>query len=163
MAGGLQPRPAVNVEPRSWLDAKKLHGCTFFWGNSTMSNKTTASGFGAIEDAKTAARDLTQRVKDSAGDAASALGDSRSKAADGLDSAASALHERAGDLPGGSTVRDFARSTADRLSSSADYMRTHDSKRMMADTQSFVKNNPGPALMVAAAFGFLLGRAFSRD
>ena len=33
----------------------------------------------------------------------------------------------------------------------------------MADVESLVKNNPGPALVVAAAFGFLLGRALSRD
>jgi hypothetical protein len=26
-----------------------------------------------------------------------------------------------------------------------------------------VKNNPGPALLVAAAFGFVLGRALTRD
>ena len=36
-------------------------------------------------------------------------------------------------------------------------------KRMMADVESFVKSNPGPALAVATAFGFLLGRALSRD
>lgn len=115
------------------------------------------------DNAKTAARDLTQRVRDTASDAAAALGDSRSTAAQGLDSAASALHESAGNLPGGDTVRNFARSTADRLSSSADYMRSHDARRMASDAESFVKSNPGPALVAAAAFGFLLGRAFSRD
>jgi ElaB/YqjD/DUF883 family membrane-anchored ribosome-binding protein len=34
---------------------------------------------------------------------------------------------------------------------------------MMADIESVVKKNPGPALVVAAAFGFLLGRALSRN
>ena len=67
------------------------------------------------------------------------------------------------DLPGGETVRNVARATADRLGSSAEYVRSHDAKRMMADVESFVKSNPGPALAVAAAFGFLLGRALSRD
>ena len=65
--------------------------------------------------------------------------------------------------PGGETVRNVARATADRLSTGADYVRSHDAKRMMADVESFVKSNPGPALAIAAAFGFLLGRALSRD
>ena len=80
-----------------------------------------------------------------------------------MNTAASALRDRAGDLPGGASVRNFAQSAADRLSSSAEYMRNHDARRMMADTQTFVKSYPGPALVVAAAFGFLLGRALSRD
>jgi len=102
-------------------------------------------------------------VTDAAGDVAAAVAESRSTTADGLDSAASAIHDRADDLPGGDTVRNFARATADRLSTSADYVRSHDAKRMMADVETFVKSNPGPALAVAAAFGFLLGRALSRD
>ena len=69
-----------------------------------------------------------------------------STAADGLDTAASALHDRADDLPGGETVREFAHATADRLSTSADYVRSHDATRMMADVETFVKSNPGPAL-----------------
>jgi ElaB/YqjD/DUF883 family membrane-anchored ribosome-binding protein len=32
---------------------------------------------------------------------------------------------------------------------------------MMGDVETLVKNNPGPALLVAAAIGFLVGRAFS--
>jgi ElaB/YqjD/DUF883 family membrane-anchored ribosome-binding protein len=102
-------------------------------------------------------------MSDAARDAAATIDESRSTAADGLDAAASALHDRAADLPGGETVRNVARATADRLGSSAEYVRTHDAKRMMADVESFVKSNPGPALAVAAAFGFLLGRALSRD
>ena len=102
-------------------------------------------------------------MTDAAGDAAAAIDERRSTAADGLDTAASALYDRADDLPGGETVRNVARATADRLSTGADYVRSHDTKRMMADVESFVKSNPGPALAVAAAFGFLLGRALSRD
>ena len=32
---------------------------------------------------------------------------------------------------------------------------------MMADVETLVKKNPGPALMAAAVVGFLVGRAFS--
>ena len=123
------------------------------------------------QDADTAAGEMAQRARnaaaamtDAAGNAAAAaLAESRSTTADGLDTAASAIHERADDLPGGDTVREFARATANRLNTSADYVRSHDAKRMMADVESFVKSNPGPALAVAATFGFLLGRALSRD
>ena len=62
------------------------------------------------------------------------------------------VQERLGELPGGQRVKDLA-----------DYVRTHDAKRMMADVETVVKNNPGPALLVAAAFGFVLGRALTRD
>ena len=134
-----------------------------------MPNKTTQAD-PTTADVKTAARDMTERARnaassmtDAAGDAAVALDEKRSTAADGLDTAASALHDRADDLPGGETVRNVARATADRLSTGADYVRSHDAKRMMADVESFVKSNPGPALAIAAAFGFLLGRALSRD
>ena len=128
-----------------------------------MSNKTMPVGSEMVANAKTAVQELTERVRTSAGEAAAAIADSRSTAADGLDTAASALHDRADDLPGGDTVRNFARSTADRLSSSAEYVRRNNGKRMASDAETFVRNNPGPALVVAAAFGFLLGRAFSRD
>ena len=134
-----------------------------------MPNKTTQDS-NATADVKTAARDMTEGARkaaasmsDAARDAAATIDESRSTAADGIVAAASGLHDRAADLPGGETVRNVARATADRLGSSAEYVRTHDAKRMMADVESFVKSNPGPALAVAAAFGFLLGRALSRD
>jgi len=102
-------------------------------------------------------------MTDAARDAAAKIDESRSTAADGLAAAASALHDRAPDLPGGEAVRNVAHATADRLGSSAEYVRTHDARRMMADVNAFVKSNPGPALAVAAAFGFLFARALSRD
>jgi hypothetical protein len=33
----------------------------------------------------------------------------------------------------------------------------------MSDVESVVSKNPGPALLIAAAFGFLVGRAITRD
>ena len=135
-----------------------------------MPNKTRAGGNPTGDDADTTARDLTQRARtaatsmtDAADDAAAAIDERRSTAADGLDTAASALHDRADDLPGGERVRDFARATADRLSTGADYVRSHDASDMMADVETFVTSHPGPALVMAAAFGFLLGRALSQD
>ena len=128
-----------------------------------MPNKTTNPTAVDLGNLTEGARNAAASITDAARDAAARIDDSRSTAADGLDAAASALHERAADLPGGETVRNVARATADRLGSSAEYVRSHDAKRMVADVESFVKSNPGPALAIAAAFGFLLGRAFSRD
>ena len=124
-----------------------------------MSNDTRTAGNPAGLGAEAAAADLTERARN----AVAGLAPSRSTAADGLDTAASAIQGSADDLPGGPTVRNFARATADRLSTTADYVRSHDPKRMMADLEAFVKSNPGPALVASAVFGFLLSRAMSRD
>lgn len=108
-------------------------------------------------------QDMAERAAAAKDAAAEKLDAGRAAAANRLDDAASAVHERANDLPGGERVQDLAHAAADRLSTTADYMRSHDMNRMMADVETVVKNNPGPALLVAAAFGFVLGRALARD
>ena len=135
-----------------------------------MAIKTMQDSDSTAADVRTAAQDMTEGARnaatsmtDAARNAAATIDESRSAAADGLDAASAALHDRVADLPGGETVRNVARATADRLGSSAEYVRSHDTKRMLSDVESFVKSNPGPALAVAAAFGFLLSRALSRD
>ena len=91
------------------------------------------------------------------------IDENRGAAASGLETAASALRERAGTLPGGERVANAAHATADAVGVAADYVRENDLKAMMADVQKLVKNNPGPALLTAAALGFLIARTFSRD
>jgi len=124
-----------------------------------MPNDTRSVGnpVGDIVDAANA--DLKERARN----AAAAIDAGRSTTADGLATAASAIHQRADDMPGGDKVRSFARATADRLNTGANYVRSHDAKRMMADVETLVKSNPGPALVASAVFGFLLARAMSRD
>lgn len=109
------------------------------------------------------ASEATDSMSDMARTATTAADEGRSMAANRLDDLASAVQERVGDLPGGSRAKEFASAAADRLSTTADYMRTHDTTRMMADVETVVKNNPGPALLVAAVFGFVLGRSLSRN
>ena len=87
----------------------------------------------------------------------------RNAAAGRLDSAASAMHERAENLPGGARVAGAAHGAANALHSSADYLREHDMGQMADDLREVVRNNPGVALLGAAALGFLVGRAMSRD
>ena len=91
------------------------------------------------------------------------IDEKRGAAAGGLDSAADTLHDKADTLPGGEKVASAAHTAADALASTADYIRENDLKGMMSDVQSLVKRNPGPALLTAAALGFLVARTFSRD
>jgi ElaB/YqjD/DUF883 family membrane-anchored ribosome-binding protein len=115
---------------------------------------------GTVSDTATHLKD---KVSDLGRTAADKIDENRGAAASGLDKAASALHENAGNLPGGEKVSSLAHTAAEKLSSTAGYVRTHDVNRMMADVETLVKNNPGPSLLVAAAIGFLVGRAFSND
>jgi ElaB/YqjD/DUF883 family membrane-anchored ribosome-binding protein len=106
---------------------------------------------------------IKESVSDVARTTAQTVDEGRQSAAERLGSAASAVRDRADQLPGGPKVQQFAQATADRLSATADYMRSHDTKRMFADVARVVKNNPGPSLAIAAAFGFLIGRSLTRD
>jgi len=111
-----------------------------------------------------AAGEAKQKVSEFGRTAAKRVDESRSGAARGLEEAATLLDEKAESLPGGEKVTSLAHATADKLTSTADYVREHDVNQMMADVESVVKNNPGVSLLTAAVFGFLLGRAFtSRD
>ena len=111
--------------------------------------------------------DTPTQVKDKVSElgykAAEKIDENRDAAAGGLDKAAGVLHERAENLSGGGKVASLAHATADKLSSTADYVREHDVNRIMGDVGTFVKNNPGPALLAAAVIGFLAGRLFSSN
>ena len=110
----------------------------------------------ALGVSKGKAAEMGQKVADT-------IEQNRSTAASGLESAASALRGKADALPGGERVANAAHATADAVGVAADYVRDNDLKTMMADVQRLVKNNPGPALLTAAALGFLIARTFSRD
>jgi ElaB/YqjD/DUF883 family membrane-anchored ribosome-binding protein len=127
-------------------------------------NESWDDAVGNVRDqASNAMGDAAETVSDAGRKAARKFDDGRQMAADGLNSAAEAVHSRADALPGGPRVQQFARRAADRLSGTADYVRSHDAQHMVSDVEDLVKKNPGPALLVAAAFGFLIGRAMSRD
>ena len=119
-----------------------------------MASRNTSTDNPIADKAASFGQELVDRAVDAG----------RSMAADRLEGAASTVHERADELPGGPRGEGVGVHTAaDRLSTAADYIRDHDAKRMMSDVETVVKNNPGPALLIAAAFGFVLGRALTRD
>ena len=92
----------------------------------------------------------------------SASGNAASGATDSAPSAIFQAKEKT-NPPGGESVKGAAHAAADALSSTAEYVRENDSKSMLADARKLVKNNPVPALLTAAALGFLVARTFSRD
>ena len=95
--------------------------------------------------------------------AADTINENRDAAARGIDSAASSLHAKADSLPGGEKVAGAAHTAANAMETAAGYVRENDMKSMLADVQKIVKDNPGPALLTAAALGFLIARTFSRN
>src|SRR5262245_65833941 len=130
-------------------------------GKQTSADNSQAGTFG--QEITDRARDARDAIYDTGNAAARTVDEGRTMAAERLDDAAYAIDEQADDLPGGRRVKEFARTAADRLSSTADYVRSHDAASMMADVETTVRNNPGPALLVAAAVGFMVGRAFARS
>lgn len=102
-----------------------------------------------------------QKANEVARAAADEVSSQRGNAASGLESAASTLHSKADRLPGGEKVSKFAHSAADKLSSTADYVRDADMARIRGDVERVVRNNPGPSLLAAAVVGFLVARTLS--
>ena len=49
------------------------------------------------------------------------------------------LDEKAGSLPGGERVTSLAHATAEKLSSTADYVREHNVNQMVTDVETLVK------------------------
>jgi hypothetical protein len=122
-------------------------------GGSTTGNKMAD----VASQLKAKASDLGHSVSES-------IEGSRKTAAGGLESAASSLHQRADQLPGGQGVASFAHKAADKLTTTANYIRDHDVDAVVEDVKALLKAHPGPALFGATVIGFLLGRSFtSRD
>ena len=137
-------------------------------GMVTTESGTTGDKLrGAAQNVKDKVADTAatakQKISDVGAQATEQIDSKRGPAADALESAASSIHEKAGSLPGGETVRGVAHSAADKLESTAGYIREHDLKSMFADVEGIVRRNPGPSLLAAAFVGFLVGRAFRED
>jgi ElaB/YqjD/DUF883 family membrane-anchored ribosome-binding protein len=129
---------------------------------------STQSAGSVAEMASTAGNQISDaasqakgKISDLGRTASDKIDENRGSVAGGLATAASTLHEKAESLPGGEKVSRLAHSAADKLTTTADYVRDHDVNSMMVDVEDLVKKNPGPALVVAAVLGFLVARAFS--
>lgn len=131
--------------------------------SSTFGLPLPTDKLGGAEPILEAAAQAKETVSNFGRTAAQKIDESRNSAADGLDKAASGLHGVAENLPGGETISSAAHAAADRVSSTAAYVRERDLGKMMADVEALVKNNPGPSLLAAGLLGFILGRALSRN
>ena len=100
---------------------------------------------------------LKSKVQDVGARAAQRADQARVGAAAGLESVASSLHEK------GERAASAAHSAADAVAYGAEYLRDNDMQTMMGDLMEVIRRNPGPSLLGAAALGFILGRALSRD
>ena len=118
---------------------------------------TSAQDPTASSEAPGAFTTLNSKAQEVGAKAAQRADQARVSAAAGMDTVASSLHKR------GDRVASAAHSAADAVSHGADYLRAHDVETMMGDLVDVIRRNPGLALLGAAALGFLLGRALSRD
>jgi hypothetical protein len=114
----------------------------------------TADPADVLSEVKSAASDLGQAAADE-------IDRRRRAAAAGIKSAAKSLHEKADDLPGGARVADVAHGAANKLNATGNYIRRRNLTAMSRDVRTVVTENPVPALIGAAALGFLLAKMFS--
>jgi ElaB/YqjD/DUF883 family membrane-anchored ribosome-binding protein len=126
-------------------------------------NRESASDPGTASSTGTAAR-MKRNVSDKAADAKEALNELGRKAAgkfeDSRQSTASALERGASSLHSTSDqLSDFGHTAADRIQSTADYVRQTDLRGMAEDIQDVVKRYPGASLAVAAVLGFIIARS----
>jgi ElaB/YqjD/DUF883 family membrane-anchored ribosome-binding protein len=132
-----------------------------------MAYETNAPA-GRSDDTLRSSEDLSDAAAEAASEAEAVVSDlgheatrraehMRTSAAEGLDSAASAVHA------GGEQVANAARRAGDALAAGAEYVRGNEVADMLDDLVDVVRNHPAPALLCAAALGFVLGRAVSRS
>ncbi len=112
---------------------------------------------GSITDNGGRTGTLKAKAQDMGAKATQRADQARVGAAAGLESVASTLHEK------GERVASAAHSAADAVSYGAEYLRDNDVQTMLSDLMEVIRRNPGPSLLGAAALGFMLGRALSRD
>jgi hypothetical protein len=120
------------------------------YSSSAQDPTSAADASGAFTTLKAKAQGIGARATERADHA-------RVGAAAGLETVAGTLHEK------GDRVASAAHRAADAVSYGAGYLRDNDVRTMMRDLAEVIRRNPGPALLGAAALGFVLGRALSRD
>jgi hypothetical protein len=90
---------------------------------TTSFTETDGSLGEKLTDAAAQVKDKVSKLRR---DAKGTINDNRDTAASGLEKAAAAVHQKAESLPGGKKVSAVAHATADRLTSTAEYVRGHD-------------------------------------
>jgi ElaB/YqjD/DUF883 family membrane-anchored ribosome-binding protein len=124
---------------------------------------TTQQTYGQQRDSDNE-KSLSTLAGETASEAKSGLGEKlnsgadagMNKAADGLGSAAEKMRTRAEEDEGvRATVEVKA---AEAMDKTADFLKTHDSKELIADLEEFVKAHPLQAAAGALAAGYVIGK-----
>jgi len=128
-------------------------------------NGSTTTGNETDQNIKGKVSNMASQAKNTAADwgrsAASTVDRNLQSAAGALEGAATAIRDR---VPqSGGKLTDVAATTAEKIESTARYLREHDTADMVAGMESLVRRNPGASLCAALAVGFLIGTAIRKD
>jgi hypothetical protein len=107
-----------------------------------------------------AASQVRERASEFGRSAAQKVDEQRASTAATLKSTADSL--RSSGQSSSQAISDAANRTAEKLDSTANYVRDHDFRGMVGDIQRVIRRNPTPALIGALGLGFLLGSALRR-
>ena len=121
---------------------------------SSIGNEGTGPATRFKERISEKVSDVRSKVSDFSRDAANKLDGTRETAAGALDSTASSLQA------GTNRLSSAARTAADSIQATADYVRRTNFQEMVEDVQGIVKRYPGQSLAAAAILGFLVARGF---
>lgn len=86
----------------------------------------------------------------------------KERAAGALDTTADKLRDLGAKAPGQRST-EWGHQAAARVDDASDYLRERTTNEMVDDARVWVRRNPGPAVISAAAFGFLLGMLLRRN
>lgn len=121
-------------------------------GNMDVESDVAGTAARTKQTVSDAASQASGKISELGRKTVSQIDATREPIASSLEKTASALHEK------GDTAAKAAHTTADKLQSTAVYVRENDVKAMMGDVQDLAKRYPGQCLAVAVGLGFLLGR-----
>ncbi len=116
--------------------------------------------FAQAREAQQVATEVTDSAKDKATEIARTAADkaegSRGSAAEALHRVAETLHEGADRMPS-ERVKGIVHAAVNTLEVTRNYVREHDAQAMMGKVKHSIKRYPSQSLLVAFAFGFLVG------
>jgi ElaB/YqjD/DUF883 family membrane-anchored ribosome-binding protein len=127
---------------------------TFHSGSSA--NRGTTGAGGKLDEFKQQAGALADKAADR-------VDATRQPIADKLHGAAGVIRDQAQGLASGEGLVGVAKSAADKIDSSANYIESHATKQMIDDLVGIVKRHPAQSLLVAGAVGFLVARALRSE
>lgn len=124
----------------------------------SQSGSTSASGGGAMDQAKDAMGDVQQKASDMTDQATQKADMGKDKAASGLDSLASTLRDKSQTM-GDGQMGNMATMAADRLEQGAEMLRSKDTDQLVMELEDVIRQHPLESLLIAAGAGYLLSRA----